>query len=155
MLTDIQLTYAQSLINTYRQSGYTDYILTEATRNVGNTGTYQPYTMFLYLTKGKFTAQSSTRFQSDDTVIRVSIDTTNYNANSNNDAMLAYDTLTSAVVTLQDYYTVYTNAEYTESVIYRKPDLLEREGVQTNAVNTVSFLLLVAVLTAVFIRILR
>lgn len=155
MLSDIQLTYAQSLINTYREAGYRDYVLVEASRYVGNNGTYQPYSMFLYLTKGTFTAQSATSFQADEEVIRVSIDTTNYNATNNNDAMITYDTLDTAFVTVQDYFTTYTNAEYAEGVIYRQPDLLEREGVITNEISTLSLLLFVAVLTAVFVRVLR
>lgn len=155
MLSDIQLTYAQSLINTYRKAGYHDYILVEATRNTGNYGDYQPYSMFLYLTKGKFVAQSATRFQANQEVLLVSIDTSSYSANSNNDAMLSFDALNTTLVTLQEYYTTYTNAEYTEGAIYRQPDLLEREGVITNEISVSTLILLVAVLSAVFIRIFR
>lgn len=151
MLSDIQLTYAQSLINTYRRSGYNDYILVEATRSTQNN---QPYNMFLYLTKGKFTAQSVNSFEADDSVLRVSIDTSSYST-TNNDSMLKYEILNNTLVTLQDYYATYTNAEYTETAIYRQPDLLEREGVIKDEINVIALLLFVAVLTAVFIRILR
>lgn len=151
MLNDVQYTYAQSLINTYRKEGYNYYLLHDVTRNVPDG---QLYSMYLYISKTPFTALSTTRFTNAGDVVRVAIDTSSFSYN-NADSMLAFTPFSNFDLSIENYYSIFTNAEYATGTIYRLPDILEREGVQVNATNQVFFVCLVVLLTIVFIRIFR
>lgn len=122
MLSEIELDYVLSLINTYQKLGYKYYLINTITE------TDVIYDIDLYVSKKEIKAVTSTTFDLTN-AMHIKIDSSNRNSNAYNPSIHSRDILINSnltsIVTIHDAEFVYTNATInTSSVGLVNPDLL-------------------------------
>ena len=122
MLSDVELDYVLSLINTYFKLGYKYYLVNTITDND------VIYDIDVYISKEEIKAVTSTTFDLTN-AIHIKIDSSNRNSNQYNQSLHSRDILVNKsltdIVVVDDAEFVYTNATVsTKDVTLVNPDLL-------------------------------
>lgn len=122
MLSQVEIDYILSLINTYKKLGY-DYYLCNTI-----TDPDVVYDIDIYFSKKEIKAVTSTTFDLSN-AIHIKIDSSNKSVGSYNQSLHSRDNLVnsnlSSVITVDEAEFIYTNATVqTDSVTLVNPDLL-------------------------------
>lgn len=122
MLTQIEIDYILSLINTYQKLGYKYYLCNTITDND------ILYDMDIYFSRKEIKAVTSTTFDLID-ALQIKIDSSNRNNSGYNQSLHSRDNLVNksltGIVTIDEAEFIYTNATIsTEGSTLVNPDLL-------------------------------
>lgn len=130
MLTQVEIDYILSLINTYQSLGYKYYLCNTITNSD------IVYDMDIYFSKKEIKAISSTTFDLTES-IHIKIDSSNKNSSGYNPSIHSRDNLVNmnltSIVTIDEAEFIYTNAKVTtEGATLVNPDLLLNSGESYN-----------------------
>ena len=122
MLSQIELDYILSLINTYCKLGYDYYLCNTITQSNNN------YDIDFYVSKEEIKAVSSTTFDLTNS-IHIKIDSSNRNDNNYNQSLHSRDVLVddnlTKIITVDEAEFIYTNAVITsKNITLVNPDLM-------------------------------
>jgi hypothetical protein len=154
MLTAQESEYFKSLIDTYKYNGYPYYLLHTDRPGTNN---YQ-YEFAIYFSQTPISAYSHNSFRVYNG-IKINVDSSLRNVNSNNDSMYNDATFDGTVnVAIAEH--IYTNAGpmYLATTDVYNPDLMY--GGDVNVENTVfaqtfSFVIIISLIVALFFRLFR
>ena len=122
MLSEIELDYVLSLVNTYKKLGYDYYLCNTITQSNNN------YDIDFYVSKEEIKAVSSTTFDLTNS-IHIKIDSSNRNDNNYNQSLHSRDVLVddnlTKIITVDEAEFIYTNAVITsKNITLVNPDLM-------------------------------
>lgn len=149
MFSAVQQDYLYSLTKTMAGRGYKYYLAYNAERNVQE-GIF--YDMYIYFSNSPISARNLYEYAFPGGVL-YKVDSSNGSNRYFDYEHILVDDVPAQQVNVSQYYHVYTNADYGQSLAVQ-PDISYIGG-ETNAPSSSLFVLLSLLFTIVFIRILR
>ena len=156
MFSTAQQQYIEALIPTYAKAGYKYYVCyTHTNTNSGYFGSTDP-DLYALFSKEAISSENAYTYDIEDAAVLVAIRSGNYSSSStaNNGNRLTVTDYTQSKLTIPGYEHIYSNAEFTGSVI--QPDFyISNVGDSNVKLQGITFLLCVSLLITIGSKLFR